>query len=329
MPSTPRIITADATERLDTLLPRMLGGSRSSWQQRIAAGLVTIHGKAPTKHHKTAMGEEITIEEPPQAMAAPAVPTVFPCPVLYSGQGCIIINKPAGMLSHGAPSAPGEHGVEELALAAGLTTGDSSGHGGLAHRLDRDTTGVLLLGATRAAQAWYSEQWAARTVAKDYLALVAGVPQTAAGRIEGAIGRGEQGGMALGGRAARDAASSFALVGTGNMGGQVASLLLVRLHTGRTHQIRVHLQAIGLALLGDALYANKAATGLAERTGLTRQALHAWRLQLPGMGGTPIAVQAGLPADMQQALRQLGIAADVAQLAAAEALLPAMNNSDT
>jgi len=214
--------------------------------------------------------------------------------IAYQDDHLMVIDKAPGLVVHPARG----HREGTLAqLLAGLAAGGEPGRAGVVHRLDRDTSGLLVLSRSDEAHRLLQAAIAQRRVEREYLALVQGRPPARSGTIEAPIGRDERvrTRMAVGGAHAREARTHFVL----ERALPETSLLRVRLDTGRTHQIRVHLQAIGHPVCGDPEYG---APGL---LGLERQFLHATRLSFEHpFTGARVEVDSPLPADLQSALRR-------------------------
>jgi 23S rRNA pseudouridine1911/1915/1917 synthase len=215
-----------------------------------------------------------------------------PFTIAYQDEHLIVVDKGPGVVVH-----PGRgHREDTLAqLLAPLVAGGEEERAGIVHRLDRDTSGLLVVSRSEEAHRRLQEALAARLVEREYLALVEGRPPARTGTIEAPIGRDPRvrTRMAVGGAGAREARTHFTL----ERALSDTSLLRLRLETGRTHQIRVHLQAIGHPLCGDPEY------GRPGRLGLERQFLHATRLAFEHpITGVRVEVHSPLPADLQGAL---------------------------
>lgn len=259
-------------ERLDQFLHRHLPTlSRSRLQELIEAGSVLLNGKSTKPSHKLKGGETVEVEIPaPRELSVAA--EAIPLDVVYEDADLIVINKPQGMVTHPAPGA--WEGTLVNALLAHCR--DLSGIGGVArpgivHRLDKDTSGLLVVAKNDASHQALSAQIAAKTAKRQYLAVVTGVPATEEGSIDAPIARhpSERVKMAVvpGGRHALThwrVLEAF----------RDASLVEVTLATGRTHQIRVHMAHLGHPLVGDPVYGPKSRLPVK----LEGQALHAFRL---------------------------------------------------
>ena len=296
----------DCGIRLDKVLSRLVPQySRSRIQQWIDAGHVLIDGQ-PARAKVTAFGDEHVVILPqaaPEELAFSAEP--MPMQIVHEDAALLVIDKAAGVVVH--PAAGNWSGTLLNGLLHYLPALGGVPRAGIVHRLDKDTTGLLVVAKSLIAQTDLVRQLAARTVRREYLALVWGTPQ-ASGRIDAAIGRHSRDRvrMAVSENAtAKPAVTHFDRLASGVLDGRVVSLMRCKLETGRTHQIRVHMQSIGFALVGDAVYGKQHLT-----TVFPRQALHAWRLGLvhPVTGKTR-AWSSPLPADFAALLVRAGIAA--------------------
>jgi 23S rRNA pseudouridine1911/1915/1917 synthase len=278
---------AAAGSRLDKFLAEVLG-SRAAAERAIAAGAL-VDGVARPKSHRLEGGEEVRLAaEPPAGPAEEELPEIR---VAYEDDHVVVVDKPAGVVVH--PGAGRPRGTLVDALAGKLAGGDPE-RPGVVHRLDRDTSGLLVLARTEEAFDRLAQLVRARSLERTYLALVRGRPRSRSGRIEAAIGRdrSEPTRQSLDTDTPRDAITHFEVV---ELLGEHA-LLRVRLETGRTHQIRVHLAAIDLPVVGDRVYG---VPGL----GLERQFLHAARLAFPHpITGAWIETESPLPPDLSAAL---------------------------
>ena len=214
--------------------------------------------------------------------------------MVQSDDWLAVVDKPAGLVVHPAPGHRGPTLVSELAEVLG--GGDDPERPGIVHRLDRDTSGLMLVARTDEAHRALSRMIAAHEVEREYLALVEGRPRTRSGTIDAPLGRDHRAPerRAVGGRGARAARTHFEVVEALPRD----TLVRVRLETGRTHQIRAHFAAIGLPVAGDPRYGH-------ARHGLKRQFLHSARLAFEHPGtGERIELQSGLPADLAAALER-------------------------
>ena len=278
-----------AGERLDAFLSKAVG-SRTSAARLINAGNVTVDGAPRPKSHVVSPGERVAIAEPePEAAVQTPQVSTASFDVSYEDPYLMVIDKPAGLVVH-----PGK-GNWEGTLAQSLPARPGLERGGLVHRLDKDTSGLLVVALTPGVQLALQAQIKAREVRREYLTLVTGRPESRTGTIDAPIGRDRHARTihSLDTDTPRAARTHFeieeALPST--------SLLRVRLETGRTHQIRVHMQAIGHPVLGDSTY------GGAAKYDLERQFLHATRLAfIHPVTGEPVDQISPLPGDLQHAL---------------------------
>jgi 23S rRNA pseudouridine1911/1915/1917 synthase len=266
-------------------------GSRAGAERLIEAGLVLVDGAVRPKSHRLGVGSMVTLPEPEPPPAGPP-PADLGVPLAYADQYLVVADKPAGLLVHAVPRYSGPTLVDAL---AGLAAGGDEARPGIVHRLDRDTSGLLLVARDGLTHARLQAQLRRRRIGRTYLALVRGRPRSRRGRIEAPIGRDRRDPtrMSLDSDRPRDAVTEFELVEA--LPGR--SLLRVTLGTGRTHQIRVHLGAIGTPVVGDPVY------GHGPELGLDRQFLHAAELRLTHpVTGEPLEVHSELPADLAAAL---------------------------
>ncbi len=292
-----------APGRADRFAADLTGLSRSYVQRLMTSGLVTADGRPLRANAIVAPGTALRVEVPPAEPAEPAPEPDIDVPVVYEDADLLIVDKPAGLVVHPAPGHPTGTLVNALLGRHGETFGGSAGvrRPGIVHRLDRDTSGLLIVARSDAAQASLMAQLKARRVKKTYLALVQGSVGAAVGRIEAPVGRdpGHRTRMAV--TASGRAATTGYRVRERFDGWTLLELDLV---TGRTHQIRVHLAAIGHPVAGDPVYGG----GASRRgpTGLGRLFLHAWRLELTSpSSGRLIRAEAQLPDELAAVLATL------------------------
>lgn len=217
--------------------------------------------------------------------------------VVWRDEHLAVVDKPAGMLVHPAPGVGGPTLVDELGDLLG--GGADPSRPGIVHRLDRDTSGLLVVARDASTHRALSSMIAAREVAREYVALVAGCPPSRTGTIDAPLGRDHRARerVVVGGRRPRPAVTRFEVRERLSR----TALLDVRLETGRTHQIRVHLQAIGCPVAGDRQYGSASAPGY----GLERQFLHSRRISFAHpVGGSPIELESALPGDLEAALER-------------------------
>jgi 23S rRNA pseudouridine1911/1915/1917 synthase len=293
-------VAADAAgRRLDQYLAEPLG-SRAQAAALIDAGRVQVDGRSRPKRHTVAAGEQVVVELP----APPAAdPDEAPAPftVVYEDEHLLIVDKPAGVVVH--PARGHRTGTLAQALRGRAAGGEDPARAGIVHRLDRDTSGLLVVARTEAVHRALKELIAQRALRREYLALVDGRPPARTGTIDAPIGRDRHDRvlMSVDSDDAREARTHFAI----EEALPDTTLLRVTLETGRTHQIRVHLAAIGHPVTGDPQYGRPDGPGPggADRYGLTRQFLHATRLAFAHpVSGEPLDVISPLPEDLAAVL---------------------------
>lgn len=279
----------DAGTRLDRFLAsRGFLPTRSRIVGLIRGGLVMVDGRVRKASFPVAAGAVVEVEIPPEPPSN-VEPEAIPLEVLHEDDWLVAIDKPAGMAAHPAPGS--RHGTLVAALLHHWKLGGDwpdPQRPGIVHRLDRDTTGVIVVAKTPGAMHHLARQFAARTVSKTYTAITHGVPRDREGVIDLPIGRDPVDRKRMQARLgqSRAARTGYAVVDTYGGDERIAALVKCAPETGRTHQIRVHLASLGHPLVGDALYGGGRARPGAEgvrRTRLEsfpRQALHASRLRL-------------------------------------------------
>jgi 23S rRNA pseudouridine1911/1915/1917 synthase len=288
---------SEVGERVDAVAARRTGTARAAVQAALRDGLLTVSGGRVRPSHRLADGDVVAGRIPGPASTQPRAEPI-PLEVRYSDERVIVVSKPAGLVTH--PGAGHESGTlvnALLALGEPLAAG-SAGRPGIVHRLDKDTSGLLLVAKDDEAHAWLVAALAARRVERRYLALVPGLMPAPTGTVDAPVGRHPHRprlrAVARDGKAAVTHYRTLASA-------EDVSLLEVTLDTGRTHQIRVHLAHLGHPVVGDAAYGAPGELGRA--LGLRRPFLHAWRLSWPDpSGGGRKSVSDGLPADLAVAL---------------------------
>jgi 23S rRNA pseudouridine1911/1915/1917 synthase len=288
-------------ERLDAALARMFGLSRARAAELIGAGQVLVDGQPAAKSDRVLAGAPLTVTLPPPPDAAPAV-RQEPVPglvIVYEDDDIVVVDKPRGVAAHPTPGWTGPTVLGGL-LAAGHTvaTSGAAERQGIVHRLDANTTGLMVVAKSERAYSVLKQAFRDREVSKTYHALVQGHPDPLRGTIDAPIGRHPSGD------------GRFAVVADGRPSVthydtieafRAASLVTVGLETGRTHQIRVHMAALRHPCCGDLLYG--ADPVLAAHLGLTRQWLHAVRLSFGHPAtGREIIFESPYPDDLQHAL---------------------------
>lgn len=286
-----------AGERLDRFLAQLPEiGSRAVAERLLGGGAVLVDGQSRAKSYKLEGGEQVEFE-PPAAPPSTLEPEAMELVVPYEDEHLLVVDKPAGIVVHPARGHARGTLVHGL-LALDAEGGDEPDRPGIVHRLDRDTSGLLVVARSPEAHRRLQDLVRAREVTREYVALVVGRPRSRSGTIEAPIGRDRHDPLrrSLDTDTPRDAVTHFEVEEL--LPGH--ALLRVTLETGRTHQIRVHLAAIDLPVSGDPLY------GRPGDLGLERQFLHARRLAFTHpMTGDAVDVSSPLPPDLQAALGTL------------------------
>jgi 23S rRNA pseudouridine1911/1915/1917 synthase len=288
-----RVPPENAGVRLDRFLAEVPEiGSRAVAERLVRDGAVLVGGEARPKSYRLEAGEEIEFDAPaprPSGLEPEAMDLAVP----YEDEHLLIVDKPAGIVVH--PSAGHLTGTLVHGLLAHDAEGGDEERPGIVHRLDRDTSGLLVVARSPEAHRRLQEMVRDRELTREYLALVVGRPRSRRGTVDAAIGRDRHDALrhSLDTDTPRDAVTHFEIEQTFDG----YTLLRVRLETGRTHQIRVHLAAIDLPVAGDPTY------GRPEVLGLRRQFLHATRLALDHpFTGERVDVESPLPDDLAAAL---------------------------
>jgi len=287
-----RVPEHQAGARLDRLLAaRPELDSRAIAEKLIATGAVLVDGEPRAKSFRLEGGEEISAEIPE---ATQLQAETLDIPIVWEDEHLLVVDKPAGLVVHPAGSTRTGTLVQGL-LAHGAEGGDDDDRPGIVHRLDRDTSGLLVVARSAEAYGLLQELIRSRELERTYAALVCGAPQSASGRIEAPIGRDRRDRTrhSLDTPTPRESVTWFEVKETM----REHALLDIRLETGRTHQIRVHLEAIGLPVSGDPVY------GVRGDLGLERQFLHARRLRFTHpLTHAEVDVSSELPDDLATAL---------------------------
>ena len=288
------VVSAEAAgERLDRFLASLPEvGSRAAAERLLEEGAALVDGNRRSKSHRLEGGEELELE------VAERVETELQAEdlalrIAYEDDHLLVVDKPAGIVVHPSPGHATGTMVHGL---VGRTAGGDEERPGIVHRLDRDTSGLLVVARTEEAYRRLQELVRNRELERRYKALVRGRPRSWRGRIEAPIGRDRHDPTrhSLETDTPREALTHFEVERLLDK----HALLDVRLETGRTHQIRVHLAAIGLPVVGDPVY------GVPDEQ-LKRQFLHAWRLAFPHpMSGEQVEVESPLPSELQAALER-------------------------
>jgi 23S rRNA pseudouridine1911/1915/1917 synthase len=317
----PRTVEGIATPgRFDLAVSAVAGISRAHAQRLITDGRALVAGRRARASDRLRGGELVSVR-----LSAPPDPSLepesIPLQVAYEDAEILIVDKPAGLVVH--PSAGHATGtlvhallgrsrdrVEPLGSVAGV------GRPGIVHRLDKDTSGLLVVAKTDAAQASLMRQFGERTIDKEYVALVRGEAPAVRGRIEAPVGRDprdrQRMAVVAGGR---EAVTEYEALGSA----RGYALLALRPRTGRTHQLRAHLANLGLPIAGDLRYGGGSGPG-----GLSRQFLHATRLTLDRpLDGQRLGAWSELPSDLADALASIGISSDRLPVGVGAALVEA------
>ena len=289
-----RVPDAAAGERLDRFLAGLPEiGSRAVAERLLSRGGVLVDGRPRVKSHKLEGGEQLEFE-PPATPVSGLTPQAMELEVPYEDEHLLVVDKPSGLVVHPAPGhAEGTlvHGL----LAYDVEGGEEPDRPGIVHRLDRDTSGLLVVARSPEAHRRLQELVQTRALTREYLGLVVGAPRSRRGTVDAPIGRDRHDPLrqSLDTATPREAVTHFEVVELLPR----HALLRVSLETGRTHQIRVHLAAIELPVAGDPVY------GRPGELGLDRQFLHAERLAFPHpFTGEPVDIRSPLPADLEAAL---------------------------
>jgi 23S rRNA pseudouridine1911/1915/1917 synthase len=285
-----------AGERLDRFLALLEDvGSRAAAERLIEEGRVLVDGAPRPKSHRLDPGEKLALDVP-ESRPSELQPEELDLRIAWEDEHLLVVDKPAGIVVH--PSAGHARGtlVHGL-LGRAIAGGGEAQRPGIVHRLDRDTSGLLVVARSEEAHRRLQRLLRRRELVREYLVLVRGRPRSRRGRIEAPIGRDRRDPtrMSLDTTTPREAITDFELVELLTR----HALLRARLVTGRTHQIRVHLAAIDLPVAGDPTY------GVEGDLGLERQFLHAARLAFPHpFTAEPVDVESPLPADLRAALER-------------------------
>jgi 23S rRNA pseudouridine1911/1915/1917 synthase len=303
-------VVAHETERLDKFLADQLGLSRTQAARLVADKAVTVDGKPARASRVLTRGERVTVrfpeDQPPRTLKPAAIPLV----VVYEDEHLAVIDKPAGLVVHPAPGHWDDTLVNALVARGTTLAGGAEGRPGVVHRLDRDTSGLMVVAKTDLAHRRLGAAIAARRVRRTYAALAWGHLDASPTVIDAPLARHptDRKRMAVTPRG-RPARTDAWVVGRFG----VVDLLRLELHTGRTHQIRVHLEHIGHPVVGDPTYAgggSRRVSGAPRREAealeraTPRQALHAAGLAFRHpLTGAPLEFRAGWPADLRESLR--------------------------
>jgi 23S rRNA pseudouridine1911/1915/1917 synthase len=294
------IAAEQAGVRLDQIVHDAVPGlSRAAAQRLVDDGRVTLDGATKSRSSRVQRGQVVAIDQPAAEVVPAEVPTLLEPRIVFEDAHLVVVDKPIGLITHSAPGSPGPSLASELA-ARGLAGGGEEERPGIVHRLDKETSGLLVVARDDETLTALQRMMRKREIDREYVALVHGRPPSLAGRIEAPIGRdpGNRTRRAVDGIGPRPAITHFELVEAF----PDYTLESVHLETGRTHQIRVHFAAIGHPVVGDPLYGPSSSDTL----GLKHQALHAHRLVFDHpVTGERIDVTSPLPDEFQHALDRL------------------------
>ena len=313
-----------AGERLDKVLATFLPDySRNRLKSWVEAGAVMVDGKVTKARYLLHGGESIKVfpQEMPEQFAFS--PEDIPLEVVYEDSSIIVINKPPGLVVH--PAAGNWTGTLLNGLLFRYPELKSLPRAGIVHRLDKDTSGLMVVARTPQAQTALVKQLQERTVGRRYLAWVWG-DAPSQGKVLASVGRDQRDRlkMAAGSPHGKPAATLFRRLAKGAFNDAALALLECRLETGRTHQIRVHLESLGFPILGDPVYRKKV-PGIAKTLPFTRQALHAYALTLEHPAKNELMTWFALPPiDLMELMPHIGINAQ--DLPKQEALLASIQN---
>jgi 23S rRNA pseudouridine1911/1915/1917 synthase len=289
-------------QRIDRYIVSLLSDvSRSSVQQMIAEGNVLVNGHTSKSGYLLRTGDEVQIvQSTPDAYSGNATPRLLPLDIIYEDEDLLVINKVAGMVVHPAPGHLDDTLVNAVLAYCPELLGVEGLRPGIVHRLDRDTSGLIIVAKNARTQAALIEQMKQHEIVKRYQALVEGIVSVDSGSIDAPIGRDprHRQQMAVTATGSREARTHFRVLERFHR----HTLLLLQLETGRTHQIRVHLKAIGHPVVGDSVYGSGNTRGSHS---LKRQFLHAFQLIFTHPStGQLLELEAPLPEDLKVVLLQ-------------------------
>jgi len=292
--------TAEASgERLDKVIPAHVPDlSRATAQRLIKTGEVTVNGRPSKPSYRVQVGDEVAVRVPAE-MPAPVVPENIPLDVIYEDDVLLVVNKPAGMVVHPAYGhASGTLVNAVLAHCPQVADVGGPDRAGVVHRLDKDTSGLILIAKDGVTRAALQRQFKRRRVAKAYLALVEGQVQPREGVVEAPVGRNKRQrkkmAVVRSGREARTLYRAIEYFADN-------TLLEVHPHTGRTHQVRVHLAWLGYPIVGDVVYGRRR-----QRLLRTRHFLHAARIRFSHpVTSKEVEFEAPLPPELAAVLKRL------------------------
>jgi 23S rRNA pseudouridine1911/1915/1917 synthase len=292
-----------AGRRLDEVVAELAGVSRARAARWAEGGLVAVDGRPRAKSHRLRGGERLAWTPPPPPATGGPAAEGRPLTVRYEDDRLLVVAKPAGLVVHPGPGHPTGTLVNALLGRPGatLSAGGTADRPGIVHRLDKDTSGLLLVAKDDGAHLALSRDLAAHRVDRRYLALVQGRLPAAGGTVDAPLGRHprDRKRMAVVAKGGRRAVTHWRVLETF----PAVQLAEATLETGRTHQVRVHLAWLRHPVVGDRTYG--ADPALAARLGVTRPFLHAWRLGFRHPDGHPVELTEPLPDDLQPVLDRL------------------------
>ena len=300
---------ATSSSRLDAFLAAETGSSRAKVQKAIKSGSVTVNAAVVSKPaHILSEGDHVVLEDAiPEDPSTDVQPADLSIDVLNEDDACLVLNKPAGIAVHPAPGEKDSHtllhGIAHLFAERSLPF---SADAVLVHRLDKETTGCLLVAKNADAHTFFQKQFEDRTVQKTYLAIVASVPQESSALIDAPIGRNltDRTKMSvLKTSTSRDAQTKYDVLDSTDD----SALLSCDLLTGRTHQIRVHLASIGHPILGDPTYCSDASRNTTSEYQVSSLCLHSHKLSFTTKEKGECSVEAPLPEQFLAALGSTGL----------------------
>ncbi|HEX2728414.1 MAG TPA: RluA family pseudouridine synthase [Rubrobacteraceae bacterium] len=286
---------AETGERLDRLVARRSELSRSAVQRLISGGMLLVNGEEASPSHKVHSGDEIEVQMPDEILGAEDIAV----PVVFEDEHLVVVDKPAGLVVHPGAGNPSGTLVNAL-LERGIAGGEDPQRPGIVHRLDRDTSGLMVVAKGEPAYSDLVRQLSERRVRRLYRAIVVGGGLPPTGTVDSPVGRNPSNPTLMGAGIGKQAITHFEVLrkSVGH------AMLRVRLETGRTHQIRVHLSAIGYPVYADPLYGT-AVPG-------HRLWLHAEQLEFTHpVTGKPLQFEAEIPGDLRESARELDASFDL------------------
>ncbi len=303
-------VSVHASQRFDLFLATQKGiKSRSAAKKLIDDGRVRVNGKKDMKVSRILRAGDIVHYELPEAPVALGEDgTDLKLNILFEDDDCMVIDKPAGIAVHRGSGMDKDtvtmlDGLRFIFAKKSLPFHESEV---LVHRLDKETTGCLLIAKNPEAHQFLQKQFESRSVQKIYLALVSGVPSPASAVIDAPIGRhtGDRTKMSvMQSSASRSAKTTYRTLGAADN----VALLSCELHTGRTHQIRVHLRSVGHPILNDEKYETKDSLAATAKLEINFLPLHAWKLSFKSLNGKEIKAESPLQSNLKKILKELGI----------------------